>query len=416
MSFFSFFGNGDKKATGVMLIDVGSGSVGGAVAVFEHGQKPKVVFTAQSQLPIETRITNKHILPAMVSSLENVIDDLTKKGVGLAHSSDGKSVSLSRIVLNFSSPWHVATTRTIHFKFEKKFLIHHSFLEDILSHEARNFLDSISKDEKDDEKFNHEKFLIAEQELSKIFINGYPVLNPLNKEAEEFELAVFFSALPNNVIKAVERHCGKNFPSIRPDFHTSAAVHAKVLRKIFPSEESFFIAHISGETTDISVIKKGVITEIASFPLGRNFIVRRLVEDIPGVTPAIALSMLKVNAEGNTNAKLSEKLRSTLEQAETDWVQLFAGAIQDFSKDFFLPAKVFVLAGDNSSKTFADIINENKLLVRGPETPKIMACPFDESFLSSSVIFPSGDNFDIFISALAVFSEKAYFPHLHDVD
>ena len=309
----------------------------------------------------------------------------------------------------FSSPWHVSTTKTLHFKFEKPFTISPNFISDIISYESKNFLASVNKENHGIGFEGDNKADYSQEEVLQTFINGYSVKYPIDKRANEFEMVLFMSVFPHQVVKSLEKVCGKYFPDTHLEFSSGTGVYFHVLRELFPAEDSFIIAHISGETTDISVIKKNIITETISFPLGRNFIVRRLLSEVSGITPAVALSMIRVNDEGGVTPKLSEKLGKILIEAENDWVKLFAESLSDFSKNFFLPIKVYVLSGDDSSKTFSDIINQKKLKVRGDDTPTLVSQNIDTSLFSSVVEVGSAGSKDLFVATGAYYSKSKYF-------
>lgn len=409
MSPISFFGNKNKNSNSVIIIDVGSGSVGGAVVVFDSEAKPNIVFETRDLFPIQARLNNHRLLPLTIESLDKIMDLIFKKGLQKSIDKEGRKVFPRRIICNFSSPWHISTTKTLHFKFDKPFVISNQFVEDIISYEGKNFVSKIIKEDLGESFGQESKTAVSEQEVLQTFVNGYPVLYPVDKKANEFEMIVFMSAFPHQLVKNFEKICGKHFPNIIPDFNSGTGVYFHVLRELFPNEGSFIIAHISGETTDISVVKKDVITETISFPLGRNFIVRRLMDEVKGVTPEVALSMLRANADGAIAPKLSAKLLKILSQAEEDWVQLFSDSMKDFSKDFFLPTKVFVLAGDNSAKTFSDLITNKKLPVRGASTPTLVAEEIDATLFSASVEGGVPNSRDPFLAALTYYSEQKYF-------
>ena len=133
------------------------------------------------------------------------------------------------------------------------------------------------------------------------------------------------------------------------------------------------------------------------------------MNEVPGVTPSVALSMIKVNSEGVSAPKLSEKLAKILSQAEEDWVELFTDSMHYFSKDFFLPTRVFVLAGDNSAKTFSDLITKKKIPVRGVKTPSLVAEEIDSALFSASIEEESKVSHDPFLAAEAYYSNHKYF-------
>jgi hypothetical protein len=240
---------------------------------------------------------------------------------------------------------------------------------------------------------------LAERDILKTAVNGYPVRFPVGRQADDFEMTLFLSALPQALNRSVERICQRHFPDSTIELYSATGVYFSVLRRMFPDERSFIITHIGGETTDVSVVKENAITETISFPLGRNFVIRRLMDEISGITPSVALSMINVHQSGNSAPKMSQKLQDVLSQVESDWVGLFADSMHDFAKDFFLPTRVFVLAGDNAANTFAELITKQNLPVRGPGTPPIVAEAVNPALFTDVVTCAAGEECDPFLSA-----------------
>lgn len=408
MSNFSFLGAINKKTMGAMLVDVGSGSIGVALTIFKDGEKPALVFETREQLPIGARLSHKRLLPVMISFFEKLVGRVAQKGLPI-FSKNEAGVKVEKIIVQLSSPWHISTTKSLHFKFEKSFLLTPIFIKDILSYENKNFLTSVVKDDFSSILGDSRKSMIVEQEVLETKINGYPVKYPIDRMADDFEATVFMSAFPNKVIESAKKFFGRYFPELEPEFHSTTVVYFDVFRHLFPDEGSFIVVHVSGETTDVSVIKNNIITETISFPLGRNFIIRKLMNEVKGINSSIALSMIRVHSDGDTLPKFSAKLREILSQAESDWIELFADSMRDFSKNFFLPTKAFIIAGDNSAPVFADMISKSQLSVRGPGTPTIVAEAIGLPLFDGMVENRQSEGRDPFLSAQAVFAEGRYF-------
>ncbi|MBI2474247.1 MAG: hypothetical protein HYV68_00960 [Candidatus Taylorbacteria bacterium] len=411
MAFSWFSGKGKEKNAGI-LFEISSSGVGASIVVFETGIKPTVVFQFRQTFPVESRLDNRKFLPTMTEALSVTVGEIAAKGLIRLESYAGRKIPIKRIMCVFSSPWDVSTTRALHFKFEQSFVISPTFLNDVIAYEGRNFLAAVSKSNKD---AGERKHILAERDILKTAVNGYPVRYPTGRQADDFEMTLFLSALPQALNRSVERICQRQFPDSVIELYSATGVYFSVLRRMVPDERSFIITHIGGETTDVSVVKDNAITETISFPLGRNFVIRRLMEEISGITPSVALSMINVHQSGDAAPRMSQKLQSVLSQVEADWVGLFADSMHDFAKDFFLPTRVFVLAGDNAAGTFADLITKQTLPVRGHGTPPIVAEAVKPELFHNTITCAAGEECDPFLSAEILFlnlqsaEQKVYF-------
>jgi hypothetical protein len=351
----------------------------------------------------------------MTDALSLAMEDIVERGLSRLEIYAGRGIGISRIMCVFSSPWDVATTRSLHFRFEHPFVITPAFLNDVISYEGKNFINAVSKEADASKAPTEKRHVLAERDILRTAVNGYPVRYPVGRQADDFEMTLFLSALPQALFRSVEKICEKQFPGAGVELYSATGVYFNVLHQLYPAEKSFIITHIGGETTDVSVVKDNAITETISFPLGRNFVIRRLLDEISGITPSVALSMINVHQNGDAAPRMSQKLHNVLSQVESDWVGLFADSMQDFAKDFFLPTRVFVLSGDNAAPSFANLITNHKLPVRGPGTPAIIAEAINPALLHHEIICAAGEECDPFLSAEILFldsraaSQKVFF-------
>lgn len=407
---FSLFNNTNNKKNGLIIVDVASGSVGVGIVIFEVGQKPRIIFSDRDNYPIEERVKNKRVTVAMEEGLSKLMNRLFEKGIPLVSKVE-KNIKFLECVCCLSSPWYVSTSRVLHFKFSQTSKITPEFIKDVIAHEEKTFTESIAKDATLIDKDHNHKAIMIEGEILSTLIDGYPIDNILGRKASEFEMVLYLSAIPKSIKQIIENHIHKHLPAISLNFHSLNTVYFSLLSKLFPNDNSFMMTHISGETTDISVIKNGVIIESISFPLGRNFIIRRLLQEVPGITPSIAMSMIRINSDGHDMPKVSERIKKILQDVEEDWVHLFFDSVDELKRRLFIPVKVFILAGDDSAELFANIVTDKKQPIRGPGTPIIIATPISTNFFEKLIEHYSSDseNEDFFIKAEALFSEMRYF-------
>lgn len=402
MSFFSFIKNNEFKSGHALVLDVGGGSVGVAIANFIEGKSPEIIFSVRKQLPVQLKLSNHRMLSIMSGVLDEVLALAMDKLAYLKDLNKGENINIKKIFCTVSSPWNVDSTKSVNFSFQKPVSIDKHFVNDLIEREATQFLKSLAKDVREIYG-DHKHFELIEKSISHSFINGYDIKNIYGRSCSELELYIFFSAISSEVEKSISRICGKHFVGTHIEFHSAVFIYTSILEKLFKEEKDFMLTHISGETTDITVIKNGIMTDNASFPLGRNFIARKILEVMPKITPEIALSMVRIHDEKGTGAKLSEKLQEILKQAEDDWMSLFSDAVSEISKEFFMPSKAFILIGDGSGSFFADLITSKKVSVFGRSPYSINAKSLEVDLFTNIVDFHNGVEKDPFLSAQTAF-------------
>ncbi len=349
------FSSEEKSEDSALLIDIGSSSVGGVIVSFAKNKKPKILYTVRRELPFSKLVTGPKTVSAMRLSLESMLSELSTKGfletggrfLGRHHP--------DRVICTLSSPWHLSTIRDVNFQFDEKEELDIGFLRDVLDNEEKEFSEKLKKNE-----LFGDKLRFIERIFIKSTVNGYQTKNPLGKKSKNFSFKVFLSVSEGEHLNQIKKVIGRHLPGRETDFRSFSGVYFSSLSQVFPEENKFLAIHISGETTDVSVVKNRAVMETASFPLGRNFMIRQAVKEIKGLEPAAALSMIRMHKIGEADQKLSKRINEILNQAEIDWSSLFFDALRDLSEGIFLPTKMFVMSGEGYSSIFADIIEKTK--------------------------------------------------------
>ena len=109
MSILSFGGKEKKELA--LIIDIGSASVGAAIAVLSREGKPTIFTTIREDMVFQEdldiarfRTSMRDALAKALRTLERLLPDVLKKTGGSPP---------SRVYVTFSSPWHASETRTI---------------------------------------------------------------------------------------------------------------------------------------------------------------------------------------------------------------------------------------------------------------------------------------------------------------
>ena len=99
---FSFFTESEDKSL-VLLVDVGSGSVGGALVRISVGKSPHILATVRRDIEFQNALSSARFLLTMNNALEQTLKDL--QGLAKGHGAP------SQIFCTLSSPWFILKTR-----------------------------------------------------------------------------------------------------------------------------------------------------------------------------------------------------------------------------------------------------------------------------------------------------------------
>lgn len=361
------------KEQSYLLFDIGSSSVGGGVVVIKGG-KPKVVYTNREQFPFEREINHKKLLANMMRALEKSASDIQKNGMSHLTFTALGNRHIKNIFCVLSAPWCLSRTRILKIKKDEPLIVTPNLLERI----AENEEIELNKDAPtigDGLYEGKAKLCMVERKLIKVRLNGYESRLPIYKKVSNLELSLFLSVTTEGIKDTIESSIAKVFGHHRHiEFNSFSLTSFVVLRDSFPNKQDFIFMDISGEATELTFVRHQVILETASFPFGRNTLIRRLAQVLK-IEPALAESSLALRLNGKTE--------EALKIAGGDWFKFLDTAITDFAKDDFVPTKVFLTADQDVQKYFEGLINQQTISQFSLESEKLSATSLDEKILKN---------------------------------
>lgn len=380
-----------KKPKLAIVFDVGSASVGVAVVLFAPASKPKIIFTAREQMVFQENLKFDRFVSSM-------LDALAKAARTLEHftlpPNRGQAFSVF-----FASPWYASQTRVSKRTFTEPTVITDEILRDIQKKEVQDFQDiEVPKLGKNT--------IILETETMQVKLNGYDTVEPKGKTASLVQTATYVSIVPENIVRATAKKISGLFHNKNIFFHSFPFASFVVVRDMLSDQKNFFFIDISGEVTDVSLIRDNVLQETRTFPLGKNSLLRKIGSDL-GASYEEALSYFTM-AEGNAiHQEQRERVGKITSESRKEWLAGFQNALEELSQgDTFMPHDVFFAADADVSRWFMANIQDH-------ESPKIIlpektftVHALDPALLASFCEASSGVERDPFLMTEAIFLSK----------
>lgn len=339
MSIFSI----KKKEKLVAIFDIGSSSVSGALALIPDKKSdgiPKIIHTAHSEIPFQENLDFDRFLHLMLKSLEETAIKMAK----------GNRAVPKKVFCFLASPWCATQTRVISHSRNTPFMFTEKMAAELIEKELKAFENSELKKYADVGSAAE----IIESKNIEISLNGYKTAKPFGKYAHEVEMTLFVSMSPKTILDLVEEKIHTFFHVSGIHFHSFVFSSFVAVRDMFPENDDFLLADIGGEITDISMVKNDVISESASFPYGKNFLIRRISSSLNKL-PAEALSLLSIYVAGKLESSMVRKMEGALKKARNEWLAHFQESLSGLSSAF-LPETVFLTADKDVSPWFAETI------------------------------------------------------------
>jgi hypothetical protein len=109
---------------------------------------------------------------------------------------------------------------------------------------------------------------------------------------------------------------------------------------LYPHEKDFLIMDVTGEATDIAFVKKGLLTDVATAPIGIFTIMRAS----KGSNAFAASAGDVIDPARNTNLSVRVK------DAEAKWISALEAVLRDFSSRHALPRTMFLISDAQPSE------------------------------------------------------------------
>ncbi len=346
MSIFSKSKQKTAKEERVLIFDIGSGSIGAALLVRQKGAtgilaNPKILYTVRKNIPVKGELEFVPFVQNMLTTVEEVCKELSRMQIPIP----------SRIECILAAPWYASQTRVIKHSKHTPFIFTKKLWYELVQKEIALFEETHSGIFSEFES----KPRIIEKKNMHISLNGYVEADPIGKRARELDLSLYLSMTPEYVATSLEEIIESYFR--QPiSFSTFIFSSYMVARDLFISEHNYLLVDIGGEMTDIGLVKKDVLFESATFPRGRNFLIRRMMHHL-NMSYQETMSLLSLYKDGALTQKIKNTVSAVVERVKVDWLTSFQGVLGDIITDFSSPETIFVTADDDVAPFFTDAIH-----------------------------------------------------------
>ncbi len=337
----SVFSGSQKQDELILVFNIGSSFVGGALFYARSSGVPKIVFSAQEPIRIEEKIDINKTLSLAIESLQVVVEKIYQAKIGAP----------KKIFCALSSPWLVSQTRIITLKKNTPFVFTKALADDLIQKEIKLF------EEENLLKYTNTSDKVRAIELKNIktSLNGYETVDLLNQKAKELEMTIFVSISGEQMLKKIEDTVAKCFHFENIKFSSFTMATFSVVRDIFPQKENFLLVYIGGEVTDISMIKKNTLRESISFPIGCNFFTRGVAEQL-NCSLGEANSLISLFKDGHALESTGKKLALVIGELKKEWLKNFQESLANLSNDISIPATIYIDMGKDLSEFFSETI------------------------------------------------------------
>ena len=393
---FSF---GRPKTELGVVFDIGSSSVGAGLALFEKGSPTRILYTMRKPISFDEKPVPERFFKDMLSVLGQANIAIIKEGMEKLRLTEYADLSIRHVTYIFSSPWSVSQTKIAVIEKPDPFTFTKSMVDRIIDENERLFeAETIEADEKS----LREKLSVIEKRVIHVSLNGYQIAEPYGKKTRRAEVSFLTSLAPKVVTDRIAEVSMTAYHPKDTRFFSFSLAAFSMIRDSFHNTDDFVFLDVGGEISEISVVKKGLMLETVSFPAGFRSLVRKVAKEF-ATTYSEAESLVKINADGNADGALREKIQPVIEEAAREWSVTFHDLLSKLSTRTSLPQDLFANANSDLAHFFIRSIKQEKISQFG-----IQEVPFAVTFLSAdklkdSVVFLPGAEKDLSMALIIGF-------------
>lgn len=371
MHLFSRKGDGDD----MLIFDIGSGSVGGAVVALGSGAKPILRYTVRMEFPQIHEGGATRLVSRMLRTLSQVVLAVTHEGLQGSRAAE-KTVRVSESLVVLAAPWTASQTHTLHLEIEKPLTVTRDVFSALLAeHEKTRAAPHLAL------RGAHELAPI-EETLLESSINGYPTERPFGKSGRAVSFSLFSSVAPRRVTDQIGDTIAHSIVARRERIHSFSLALFAVARDLFSAGEEFLPVDLGNEQTEVGIVKSGVLEEVATIPFGRGHILRAL-DSAGNLGAATSAAFLKLLAEERGAGPHYERAAAALKGAAAEWNKKFRHSLLSFGEQWFLPRRIFLTADDDVVPLLPLFFPKNR-----DDTATLISAPVELTALDSAALLP----------------------------
>ena len=332
-----------KKEKIVVIFDIGSGSVGGAIVkISKDGIGiPVILKNVRNEIKFQKEFDFDVFMKDMTLALDLTANDLYNMKVGAP----------DEIYCVLASPWYLSETRSVKMAKDKSFTFTKRLVNELIEKEISN-LTQLYKD-----KYNNLESTpqLIEQHTMAVFLNGYGIEDPIGKKCQFLEMNMVISLAPKLCLEKIRETLLKTFHNTNVSFSTFTVSTYFAVRDKYITLDSYLLLDISGEITDVGIVTRGVLKSVLSFPFGKKTFFKYMCTKLE-IELRDAVELFRMYNENSLTDEYKAKVIPLLKSIENSWGESFNECINTLPRTLMLPDTIFLTTDNDIKKWFTEIL------------------------------------------------------------
>jgi len=377
----------ERKSKKIVIFDFRSSSVAGSVlAINPKHSQPTILFAKReyyffTEKPSPNEFINRaHIA---FKKLINEINHFSTPDSEIENEIDSVKILLGE-------PWYTPNFVEVHYDQNKEFTV------------SANLLSKITQNLVKENKIE-EDLEIIEKNIASILINGYESESPIGKKAKDLKISFCITKIAKETKENLSDIIRKSFNNNNIEFYSHTNVIYSFLKNNFHSMKDYLIFDISGEITEMTLVRKTLLKTHASIPVGIHIFTRKISEYL-GLGLYNTWSSLNLFADKKHVEQNKQKRVYNLIEKVSDEFFPHIKNILEKNNITNLPNKIFLITDEESRVLMKNLFENHDVyydILKLPRKPDIIS--FNKRSFDNFCNYEIGVKNDNIISIFANF-------------
>lgn len=329
-----------------IVIDIGSATVGVAITASDVVTRENpIIYTHREVAVLRSEVNEESPTRYIEEAFLRALMDLEQNGMASLRTYDARA-EIDSIYVSVAAPWSYTITQQAEYVSETPFTITESLLES-LTESAQN--ESIKSAQTID--FLRERGLeIVTSKTLHMTANGYTIANPIGLEAGKLYISHSSGIVSSHLVDTVRQQLHEIYPDIKPEVTTFMLSMYLVVRDLFPNMGEACLIDVTGEATEIGLIRNGELRKVTHTLVGHRTIVRAFEYKlkIPSTQAATLIT--------DTQLPLNDKQKIVFDSICEEYVEELALAFRSLGDILTIPKSIYMHTDERTEQFFSGLI------------------------------------------------------------
>ena len=291
------FGLGKHGPDGkyAIILDIGSASVAAAIVASDSVTKENPVLYSHREWAVIKDASTENPTRFIEEAILRLFLVLGSTG-GAALKKYDPSARISYIQTSISAPWAHTITQQTEYENEETFKITDKLISNLVKDAQKQSMDNL----KTTEFLKREGLEIITNKTLPMTANGYTIKDPRNLETNKLYISHSSGIASSKIVAAIKKHAEEVFPEAQLLLNTFLLTYYTAIRDIFPETAEMTLIDITGEATEVGIVRNEELTKVAHSLIGSQTLIRILSAKLK-VPIATAKAFLQDNAPNMTD-------------------------------------------------------------------------------------------------------------------